>query len=147
MEKQHFIAVPENGFSMDRELRANSLDKLWDKIEEWYHSDPKERNASGVPYDLDLDAHLIDDTITISNYIFGVVRDGEILSSEELNELNKVASILTTQEQRLLEIYETVYGTDNADLYTHDELIVVLKELTKCYDYVVENVYAKGERL
>jgi len=127
MEKQHFIAVPENGFSMDRELRANSLDKLWDKIEEWYHSDPKERNASGVPYDLDLDAHLIDDTITISNYIFGVVRDGEM--------------------PRLLEIYETVYGTDNADLYTHDELIVVLEELTKCYDYVVGKVYAKGEGL
>jgi hypothetical protein len=89
---ESFTAVAENGFSMDVELRANSLDELWDMIEEWYHSDPRAREATGVPYDREMEAQLIDDTLTISNYIFGVEKDGEMLSAEEMNSVNQFDS-------------------------------------------------------
>jgi hypothetical protein len=92
IEEGIFTATPENGFSMDVELRANSLDELWDMIEEWYHSDPKARAATGVPYDREMEAQLIDDTLTISNYIFGVEKDGEMLSAEEMNSVNQFDS-------------------------------------------------------
>jgi hypothetical protein len=82
---ESFTAEPENGFSMDVELRANSLEKykaiyeLWDMVEKWYHSNPKERDASGVPYDREMKAELANDTIVISNYIFAVAKDGKLV--------------------------------------------------------------------
>ncbi len=52
---------------------------------------------------------------------------------------------LTTQREE--EIYETVFGDDAINRYTHEELISMLDEMYDCYKYVVDNIYSRGSHI
>ena len=45
------------------------------------------------------------------------------------------------------EIYENVLGDDAINRYTHEELITMLDEMYKCYQYVADNIYSKGKHI
>lgn len=54
---------------------------------------------------------------------------------------------ITVLDNQLEEVYEAVFGLEGMDNYDHEELLDRLYEMYNCYQYVVDNVYAKGERL
>ena len=58
-----------------------------------------------------------------------------------------VRNFTTYTEIELEEIYKRVFGEDAINRYTHDELITMLDEMYKCYQYVVDNIYNKGKML
>lgn len=64
-------------------------------------------------------------------------------------ELTKQVLIEHTRvvENQLEEIYETVFGDEGTNGYSHEELLDRLNEMYDCYEYVVDNIYSEGKYL